>query len=141
MEVQEEIDSYIASLPEPKQMEIRDLMKLAQSLSPGCKLWFLDGKNSEGKVVSNPNIGYGSCTLNYADGSSKEFYQVGLSANKSGLSVFIFGLDDRNYLPETFGTTIGKANVSSYCIKFKAVKDIDLSVLRSVFQAGFGVQS
>ena len=138
MEVQEQIQTYIDSLPKTTQKGILELMELAQSLSPGCKLWFLDGKNSEGKVVSNPNIGYGSCMLKYADGSSKEFYQVGLSANKSGLSVFIFGLEDRTFLPDTFGSTIGKANVSSYCIKFKTLIDIDPGILQEAMKSGFG---
>ena len=101
-----------------------------------AKLWFLDGKNSEGKVVSNPNIGYGSHTMTYADGSSREFYQIGISANTSGVSVYVMGLDDKNYLADTFGTELGKASVSGYCIKFKALEDIDVDVLEKAIRAG-----
>ena len=81
---------------------------------PACKLWFLDGKNSEGKTVSNPNIGYGFYTLKYADarpparagsdgddrvgrGKTREFYQIGLSANTTGISVYIMGIKDKKY--------------------------------------------
>jgi hypothetical protein len=55
---------------------------------PGCKIWFLDGKNSEGKTVSNPNIGYGHQFIKYVDGKIKQFYQIGLSANSTGFFIY-----------------------------------------------------
>jgi hypothetical protein len=106
-------------------------------MHPDCKLWFLDGKNEEGKVVSNPNIGYGSYTMKYADGSSREFYQVGLSANSSGISVYIMGIEDKKYLAETFGKDLGKASVTGYCIRFRSLKGINLDVLEAALRFGF----
>ena len=103
---------------------------------PKGKLWFLDGKDDTGKVVTNPNIGYGQFTIHYKDGSSKEFYQIGISGNKTGISVYIMGLDDKKYLPQNYGTTIGKANVTGYCIKFKALKDINIDVLTQAIRYG-----
>jgi hypothetical protein len=88
-DVQEQIMTYIASQPEPKRSEMLALHRLMRQVMPACKLWFLNGKNSENKTVSNPNIGYGSHTLTYADGTTREFYQIGLSANKTGISVYI----------------------------------------------------
>lgn len=129
MNIEKQIDEYISSQPESKRSDLITLHKLILGIMPGCKLWFLDGKNSEGKVVSNPNIGYGSYQIKYADGKTKEFYQVGLSANTSGISVYIMGIEDKKYLSETIGKQIGKACVSGYCIKFKALKDIDMEVL------------
>ena len=100
------------------------------------KLWFLDGKNSEGKTVSNPNIGYGSYTIKYADGTTKEFFQIGFSANTTGISVYIMGLKDKTYLVKTFGKKLGKSSVTSYCIKFKMLKDINLDVLEEAIHYG-----
>jgi hypothetical protein len=110
---------------------------------PGCKLWFLDGKNDDGKIVSNPNIGYGSYTIKYADarpdghggrGTTREFYQIGLSSNSTGISVYILGLKDKTFLAKTYGKKIGKASVTGYCIKFKTLKDINLEVLQSAIR-------
>lgn len=101
---------------------------------PACKLWFLDGKDSNGKTVSNPNIGYGSYTIKYADGTSKEFYQIGLSANTNGISVYILGIEDKAYLAKTYGKKIGKASVTGYCIKFKTLKDINIDVLEDAIK-------
>lgn len=100
-------------------------------------MWFLDGKNSEHKIVSNPNIGYGIHTMRYADGKTREFYQIGMSANTTGISVYILGIKDKTYLAQTYGTKLGKASVSGYCIKFKTLKDINIDILEAAIRSGF----
>lgn len=138
MTVEEEIKKYISSQPEPKRSEMQELHQRILQVSPGCKLWFFDGKNSENQTVSNPNIGYGLHTLKYADGKTREFYQIGISANTSGISVYILGIKDKKYLAQTYGKNLGKASVTGYCIKFKTLKDIDINVLETAIQDGFG---
>ena len=119
MNVQEQINKYITSQPEPKRSDMQALHRLMLQVLPECKLWFLDGKDSENKTVSNPNIGYGSHNMKYADGTNREFYQIGISANKTGISVYILGIKDRTYLAQTYGLKLGKAKVTGYCIRFK----------------------
>lgn len=137
MDVETEIEEYISSLDERKQSEIRVLHQLILNLNTTCKLWFLNGKNSENKVVSNPNIGYGIYTINYADSSSRPFYQIGLSANKTGISVYILGIEEKTILSTIYSGTLGKASITGYCIKFKTIKDINLDVLESAIKYGF----
>ncbi len=137
MNTKAQIKDYIASLPESKQSEMQELHTIILKLMPSAKLWFLDGKDEKGKTVSNPNIGYGSLIMKYADGSTKEFYQIGLSANTTGISVYIMGIKDKTYLAETFGKKLGKASVTGYCIKFKTIKDIDMDTLKSAIKFGF----
>ncbi|MBX3114470.1 MAG: DUF1801 domain-containing protein [Fimbriimonadaceae bacterium] len=137
MDVQEEISKYIASQPEPKRGEMQALHELVLGINPKAKLWFTEGKNEAGKVVSNPNIGYGAYTIQYADRSTKEFYRIGLSANTAGISVYILGLEDKTYLAKTYGETIGKASITGYCIKFKSINNINLDVLESAVRYGF----
>jgi hypothetical protein len=139
MNVQEQIKEYIAGQAEPKRREMQELHSIILDIMPGCKLWFLDGKNEENKTVSNPNIGYGLQTLKYADGKTREFYQIGLSGNKTGISVYIIGIDDKTYLAQTYGKNIGKASVSGYCIKFKTLKDINIEILKNAIRYGAGV--
>jgi len=103
---------------------------------PKCKLWFLDGKDDKGKIVSNPNIGYGSYTIKYADGTTREFYQIGLSANTTGISVYVLGIKDKTYLARTYGKKLGKASVTGYCIKFKTIKDINTDILQAAIRDG-----
>ncbi len=137
MTVKAEIKAYIESQPETKRADMLELHRVILKLKPKCKLWFLDGKDEKGKTVSNPNIGYGLQTITYADGKTKEFYQIGLSANTSGISVYILGIDDKTYLVKTFGKKIGKAGVTGYCIKFKTLKDIHLEILQEAIRKGF----
>ena len=137
--VQEQIKKYIANQPELKRSDMQELHAFILRVLPGCKLWFLDGKNSDGKTVSNPNIGYGSYTIKYADGATREFYQLGLSANKTGISVYILGIQDNTYLAQTFGKKLGKAIVTGYCIKFKTLKNINLDTLEAAIR--FGVET
>src|SRR3954453_6476173 len=113
--VQDQIENYITSQPEPKRSDMQELHRIFLEVMPACKLWFLDGKNSENKTVSNPNIGYGSYTIKYANGETKEFYQIGMSANTTGISVYIMGIKDKTYLAQAYGKKIGKASVSGYC--------------------------
>ncbi len=134
MNVKGQIKNYIATQPEPKRSEMQELHKAILKAMPRCKLWFLDGKDSENKTIANPNIGYGRQTIEYANGTSREFYQIGLSANKTGISVYILGIEDKTYLARTFGKEIGKASVTGYCIKFKTIKDIDVNVLEAAIR-------
>ena len=141
MTVQKQIKEYIAAQPEPKRSEMQELHGIIPALMPACKLWYLDGKDEKGKTVSNPNIGYGSQTMKYANGKTREFYQIGLSANTTGISVYIMGIDDKKYLAQTFGKELGKASVTGYCIKFKTLTDIKVDVLKAAIQYGIGQTS
>jgi len=141
MSVQEQIDAYMANQPEPKRSEMQALHQRTLQVSPACKLWFSDGKNSDGKIIANPNIGYGFYTIKYADGTTKEFYRIGLSANTTGISVYILGIKDKTYLAQTYGGNLGKASVTGYCIKFKTLKDINMDVLEAAIRYGLEKES
>jgi hypothetical protein len=115
---------------------MQELHRIILELMPDYKLWFLDGKDEKGRTVSNPNIGYGIQTKKYANGKTKEFYQVGISANTTGISVYILGIEDKKYLAQTYGKELGKASVTGYCIKFKTLKDVNIAVLKAAMRYG-----
>ena len=138
MKVPEQIVAYIAGQPEPKRGELQTLHRLTLKALPACKVWFDSGINSEGRTVSNPTIGYGVQTIRYADGKTREFFRIGLSANTTGISVYILGLKDKGILSKKFGKALGKASVTGYCIKFRHLKDIDIRVLEAAIRFGGG---
>src|SRR4051794_14817144 len=141
MDVHERVEAYLATQPEPKQTDLRRLHASVLEEFPDSRLWFIDGTNQDGKVVANPNIGYGLCTLVRADGSSQEFYRIGLSANTSGISVYVLGLDDKTFLARTYGASIGKATITGYCIKFRRLSVIDAEVLQAAIRHGMNVDA
>ncbi len=53
MSVHEQIDSYITDQTPAKSKELQDLHRRILAIAPDAKLWFLDGRNDEGKVVSS----------------------------------------------------------------------------------------
>jgi hypothetical protein len=136
MDIQRQIDEYITCQPEPKRSDMQALHHIILQLMPSCRLWFPDGKNSDNKTVSNPNIGYGFRTIRYADEKTRDFYQIGVSANTTGISVYIIGIKDKKYLAQAYGKKLGKASVSGYCIKFKRLGDINIYILKQMLQYG-----
>jgi hypothetical protein len=136
MDIPEQVEAHLASQPEPKQTDLRRIHAHVVAEYPGCRLWFTDGTNAVGKVVANPNIGYGAYTITYADGSTREFYRIGLSANTTGISVYVLGLDDKTYLARTYGASIGKATVTGYCIRFRRLSLIDAETLQAAIRHG-----
>ena len=136
MNVPNQIKDHIAAQPEPKRSDMQELHGIILGMMPDCKLWFLDGRDEPGRVVSNPNIGYGVQTIKYADGKTKEFYQIGTSANSTGISVYIMGIKDKKYLAEKYGKKIGQASVTGYCIKFRTLRNIDVDTLVDAMRYG-----
>ncbi|HUD45725.1 MAG TPA: DUF1801 domain-containing protein [Candidatus Baltobacteraceae bacterium] len=141
LSVKEEIKKYITSQPEPKRSDMQELHRITLQVLPKCKLWFHNGKNSKNQTISNPTIGYGVHTMKYANGKTREFFQIGISANKTGISVYILGIKDKTYLAQTYGKKLGKASVSGYCIRFKTLKDINIDILEAAIRYGVEAQN
>jgi hypothetical protein len=134
MNIHEQIDGYISGQPGQKGADLLRLHRLIIDVSPDSELWFLDGRDGEGRIVSNPNIGYGRHTMTYAHGGTREFYRLGLSANTAGLSLYVMGLDDKTLLAKAYGPRLGKAKVTGYCVKFRSAEDIDLDVFETMIR-------
>ncbi|HEU0226675.1 MAG TPA: DUF1801 domain-containing protein [Arachidicoccus soli] len=136
MNIKAEIKAYIDSQVDQKRADMEALHNRIRHIFPKCRLWFLDGKDDNGKTVTNPNIGYGLQTIKYANGATKEFYQIGISANTIGISVYIIGIQDKTYLSKTYGDKLGKASITGYCIKFKTLEDIHMDILELAIRDG-----
>ncbi|HYL06662.1 MAG TPA: DUF1801 domain-containing protein, partial [Thermoanaerobaculia bacterium] len=54
---------------------------------------------------------------------------------------YILGIKDKTYLAKTYGEKLGKASVTGYCIKFKALKDINADILEAAIKYGFEAQN
>jgi hypothetical protein len=136
MNIINQIHNYIDKQSTQKAKDLLELHNTIKIINSDCKLWFHNGKNAENKVVSNPNIGYGSQILKYSNGKTKEFYKIGISANTTGISIYILGINDGNFLIKKFGDKIGKAKITGYCIKFKRLEDINIEILKEVLLFG-----
>jgi hypothetical protein len=66
--------------------------------------------------------------LETIEGQLKNFITIGTSVNTTGISGYIMGAEDKKYLSNTFGTSIDKASVTRYCIKFNTLKEIGVDI-------------
>lgn len=141
MPIVKQINEFISTLSPNKRSEIQTIHDSILKRFPSIRLWFDTGLNEENKAVTNPSIGYGFQILHYAKGNTREFFQIGLSPTKSGISVYILGLTDKTYLVNTYKESIGKAKITGYCIAFKSLKDIQLDVLMTAIEDGIRLTS
>lgn len=88
------IPTYLSSLNDAQRPDMQGLLQMVQTIFPNQQPTFFDGKNKEGKVLTNPSIGFGSYLHRYADGREAQMYRLGLSANSKGFSIYLLGLPD-----------------------------------------------
>jgi hypothetical protein len=62
-----------------------------------------------------------------------------LSANTTGISVYVLGLDDKTLLARTYEDSIGKATITGYCIKFRRLSVVDADVLQAAIRHGMSL--
>ena len=141
MEINDQINTYIDSLSIETAADLRALHALMIQWLQNGKLWFDNGLNADNKVVTNPTIGYGSYPHTFANKTTKELFQIGISATKSGISVYVMGIRNKLNLAQDFGKKLGKAKVSGYCISFKKLDDLNLNVLEEVVRQGVEISS
>lgn len=130
----ERVDAYLESHPEPKRADLYILHERFISLFQGQPVSYFDGLDDNGKVVANPTLGYGTHTIRYANGASKQTFKLGLSANKTGISIYVMGITDKMLLQSMFQDRLGKAKVTGYCIRFGKLADIDVDHLMDVIK-------
>jgi len=87
-----QILQFISLQKDDTRQDLLFLHEFMRSILPTGKLWMEDGKNEEGKVVTNPTIGYGQQTLSLAKGKSREMFQIGVAKTKSGFSIYLLGI-------------------------------------------------
>ena len=69
----------------------------------------------------------------------REFYRIGLSANTTGISVYVLGLRRQDLPGAHLRRSIGKASVTGYCIKFKRLSVINAEALRAAIRHGMDI--
>ena len=114
---------YIEKLPEPRRSEMKQFHRLITKTAPALKpkMW--------GGVV-----GYGSFHYRYATGREGDWFVVGLSSRKGGISFYSCLTDGKRYIAEKHKKDLPKADIGRSCIRFKKLSDIDLRVLAGIIK-------
>lgn len=115
-------EEYIANVEEPKRSELQQLHNLIRVALP----------TFEPVMISN-FMGYGQ--FHYKGKTCEgEWFRVGLSANKTGISIYICAGDKDGYFPEQAKDRLGKAVVGKSCIRFKKLADINLETVKELLE-------
>lgn len=129
MNTQAQIDAYLQSVNELQKADLLLLSDLLSNNFINPILSFNTGIDENGKRVSNPSIGFGQYNHVFSNGVSKKLFQVGISANTGGISIYLLGLPKTSNLKSTFGAALGQAQITGYCIKFKSTRKINTECL------------
>jgi len=112
----------MAAVEEPKRSELLTLHNLIRQMLPDFQPVMLSGF-----------MGYGQ--FHYKGKTCEgEWFRVGLSANKTGISIHICAGDANGYFPEQARDRLGKATVGRSCIRFKKLQDINLETVKELLE-------
>jgi hypothetical protein len=125
-------EEYIEIVPELRKQDIQALHTLIKKTVPKLKPRILYGM-----------IGYGAYRYRYASGREGDWCLVALASQKNYISVYVSCAENGKYLAEIYKDKLPKASIGKSCIRFKALKDIDLSVFIEIIKkaekiGGFG---
>ncbi len=116
-------EEYFNQIPEPKKTELLKLHQLIIKNAPNLKPFMQSGM-----------VGYGKYRYKSKSGSEGDWFTVGLSERKTGISVYICVSDEKGCIAEQAQSKIGKAIVGQSCIRFKKIEDINLKELESLIK-------
>lgn len=114
------------------QQELLTITQWIAKHFPLLETSFFDGKNASGKIVTNPTYGFGTLIQSGVNGG-KPTFQLGVSANSTGITLSFIGIRNRVDLSELCHG-IGNASITKYCIKFKSFNGLDANVLQHVIK-------
>lgn len=116
-------EEYIAMIAEPRRQEIETLHALITKTVPKLEPHILSGM-----------IGYGTYHYRYASGREGDWSLIALASQKNYISVYVCCEVEGKYLAGEYKDKLPKASIGKSCIRFKALKDIDLSVLTEIIK-------
>lgn len=126
------IDKYLRELPDDVRDDMAALHGALAPVFAGLSQALFVGKFWGGS--DQEIIGYGAANYTRPNGTSVEWFMVGLAAQKNYLSVYINAVEDRQYLSEKYGHELGKVKVGKASLGFKRLDDIDLDKLVALAQ-------
>lgn len=124
------VDDFIGSLPDDARNDISAIDGVIAEVMSGLPRVLYTGVFWGGS--DQEIIGYGDMDSPRSDGTTVEWFVVGLAKQKNYLSLYVNVVEDRKYLSETYGKKLGKVKVGKASISFGSADEIDLEELRSL---------
>jgi hypothetical protein len=109
------VEAFLASVPEPRQSDAREVCALMASVS---------GKDPE--MWGDSIVGFGERHLVYGSGRELDWFEIGFSPRKQFTTLYITEGFDR--YDELLGR-LGKHSTGKSCLYLKRLDDVDRDVL------------
>lgn len=117
------VKEYLAAVPKERQAMLQFLHAFIQKAAPKLKPHFAYNM-----------LGYGSFPYKNSKKELLTWPVVALANQKQYVSVYVCAVDKGKYLAETYKKELGKVSVGRSCIRFKKLEDVNLPILKKVFQ-------
>ena len=118
-----EQDALIEALPEPRRSDVRRLHDLVRATVPGLE-----------PTIASGMLGYGRYAYRYESGRTGTAPLVAIASRAAGISLYVASADERGYLPEVYGSRLGRVSCGKSCIRFERVDDLDVDVVREILR-------
>jgi len=117
------VDDYLASLPDGRREIVTRVHEVVTEAVPDLdvRMW-------------KTFIGYGTYHYRYASGREGEWFPIGLTNNKSYVSLYFCAAEDGEYLAEKNEERLGKVSVGKSCVRFRKLDDLNLDVVAELAQ-------
>jgi hypothetical protein len=127
----DEVEAWLAALPEGRQDSIRTIHELVRSTAPELA-----------PSVSGKFLGYGPFHYRYESGREGDTFRVSVANNAQYVSMYVLGEGSKGgYIAEEWAGRLGKASVGKSCVRFKKADDLDLDAVRALVRAAADQQS
>lgn len=87
---------------------------------------------SEPKMWGGAIIGLGESSYTLSNGKKNDWFLIGFSPRKQSFSLYLFGKHEEKFQASL--KKLGKHEMSKGCLHIKKIEDIDINVLREMFE-------
>ena len=121
------LQELLASAPEERRPLLRKVHRAIRSAAPvlPMKVW----KQKLWGGTDQTILGYGDFSYRNSSGKDVEWFLIGLANQKDYVSIYVNAVRDRRYLPEIYGSRLGKVKIGKAAVSFRSLEDLDLDVL------------
>lgn len=121
------VDGFLSSLTDERRADLEQLDRLIVERMPDAERVLWEGVfwgGSEQQI-----IGYGDWSYVKNDGSTVNWFRVGLALQKKHISVYLNASEEGEHLAKRYGDRLGAVKVSSAAVSFTKLDRVDLDEL------------
>lgn len=125
-------EQYLDTLDSKHRDVMKELIDLIYKVAPEIEYTIWRGIFWGGSEQSI--LGFGEYDYLTSEGTSETWFIIGLARQKSYYSVYITAAKDGQYLAKKYEKELGKVKTGASSISFRKIEDINLEVLKMVFE-------